>query len=295
MKGKPTPGTAEHQLGCFKNLEAGQRPLKNAELGLGGPRKEDPRGWYSRGYLPHYDEPGALQMITYRLADSLPQRVLAEMEKSLALLPEGKRDPARRQQIEEWLDAGQGSCVLGRAEAARCVVETWGHFDGSRYKLVAGVVMPNHVHVLIRLMEGVSLGKVVQSWKSYTGRRIAGMVEDCRAGAQRSREEGEGRPGGRRSQGIWMREYWDRFIRDEKHFTAAVEYIHMNPVKAGLVEKTEDWYWSSAGGWGKEAELVLGGPRERIFGAGSTRPTCPPYQGTPDWPMSFEWVIPLSR
>jgi putative transposase len=282
MKGKPAPGTAEPQLGSFKNLEVGERPLKNAELGLGDPRKEKeadlgvgdpgekdsggsgPKGWYSRGYLPHYDECGALQMITYRLGDSLPQRVLEEMEETLALLPEGRRESVRRQQIEEWLDAGLGSCVLSRPEAARCVVETWGHFDGFRYGLVAGVVMPNHVHVLIRLMEGVSLGKVVQSWKSYTGRRIAGIVGDCRAGAQRSREEGEGRSGGRRSQGIWMREYWDRFIRDEKHFAAAVEYIHMNPVKAGLVEKAEDWYWSTAGGWGKEAELGLGGPREKL-------------------------------
>ena len=33
--------------------------------------------------------------------------------------------------------------------------------------------MPNHVHVLIRVYEGVALGKIVQSWKSYTGRRIA--------------------------------------------------------------------------------------------------------------------------
>jgi REP element-mobilizing transposase RayT len=46
--------------------------------------------------------------------------------------------------------------------------------------------MPNHVHVLIKLMDGVPLGKVVQSWKSYTGRRIAGMMGNCRAGAQRS-------------------------------------------------------------------------------------------------------------
>ena len=52
-----------------------------------------PKGWYTRGYLPHYDEPGALQMITYRLADSLPQRALAEMEEALELLPEGRRDP----------------------------------------------------------------------------------------------------------------------------------------------------------------------------------------------------------
>jgi len=273
MKTKPFLGTAEHQLGSSKNLEAVEMLLKNAdlvvgaprekiaELVLGGPGEKDsggraPRGWYSRGYLPHCDEGGALQMITYRLGDSLPQRVLKEMEETLALLPEGRRESVRRQQIEEWLDAGLGSCVLSRPEAARCVVETWGHFDGFRYGLVAGVVMPNHVHVLIRLREGVLLGKVVQSWKSYTGRRIAGMMEDCRAGARRSQDQ--------KSRGVWMRDYWDRYIRDEKHFDAAVEYIHMNPVKAGLVEKAEDWYWSSAGGWGKEAELVLGGPRENL-------------------------------
>jgi len=203
-------------------------------------------------------------MITYRLGDSLPQNVLEEMEETLVLLPEGKRESVRRQRIEEWLDAGRGSCVLGRPEAARCVVDTWRHFDMVRYGLVAGVVMPNHVHVLIKLMDGFSLGKVVQSWKSYTGRRIAGMMGDGRAGARRSQEGRDGVDGGRPPQGIWMRDYWDRYIRDEKHFSAAVEYIHMNPVKAGLVEKAEDWYWSSVGGWGKEAELVLGGPREKF-------------------------------
>ena len=160
-------------------------------------RERSPKGWYTRGYLPHYDEGGALQMITYRLGDSLPQNVLEEMEETLVLLPEGKRESVRRQRIEEWLDAGQGSCVLGRPEAARCVVDTWRHFDMVRYGLVAGVVMPNHVHVLIKLMDGFSLGKVVQSWKSYTGRRIAGMMGDCRAGAQRSQEGKDGRDGGR--------------------------------------------------------------------------------------------------
>ncbi len=36
--------------------------------------------WYSRGYLPHRDRPGLLQMITYRLADSLPKEVLARID-----------------------------------------------------------------------------------------------------------------------------------------------------------------------------------------------------------------------
>ena len=45
---------------------------------------------------------------------------------------------------------------------------------------------------------------------------------------------------------FWMREYWDRFIRNEKHFNNVIEYIHYNPVKANLVTKKEDWKWSSA-------------------------------------------------
>jgi len=102
---------------------------------------------------------------------------------------------------------------------------------------MAWVVMPNHVHVLIRVYEGATLGKIVQSWKSYTGRQIA--------------ELGLGVPrAGATGRSVWMRDYWDRFIRDEKHFNAAVEYIHGNPVKAGLVKNPEDWPWSSGPSWG---------------------------------------------
>jgi len=46
---------------------------------------------------------------------------------------------------------------------------------------------------------------------------------------------------------LWQREYWDRFIRDENHFKKAMEYIHENPVKAGLAKCSKDWLWSSAG------------------------------------------------
>ncbi len=45
------------------------------------------------------------------------------------------------------------------------------HFDGERYRLIAWVVMPNHVHVLIELLEGYPLGEVIHSWKSYTANK----------------------------------------------------------------------------------------------------------------------------
>jgi len=251
------------------NTAPGEPNTGNAEPQLGPTH----RGWYSRGYLPHCDHPGLLQVITYHLADSLPAAVLEQIDAELRSLPPERQNSQRRTLVDAWLDAGHGSCVLRLPQAAACVVDTWRHFAGERYDLIAWVVMPNHVHVLIRTHEGVALGKIVQSWKSYTGRRIREMLEDMsragaecaqtgRAGARRSRDR---RAPARPSQGVWMREYWDRYIRDERHFQAAVDYIHQNPVKAGLVGKAEDWPWSSAGEYVAElAELGLGDPETGI-------------------------------
>jgi REP element-mobilizing transposase RayT len=43
-----------------------------------------------------------------------------------------------------------------------------------------------------------------------------------------------------------MREYWDRYIRDAEHYQKVVDYIHQNPVRAGLCRAPEAWPWSSA-------------------------------------------------
>jgi REP element-mobilizing transposase RayT len=234
----------------------------NAEPQLGPTH----RGWYSRGYLPHCDHPGLLQAINYHLADSMPAAVLEQMDAELRSLPPQRQDTERRRRAEAWLDAGHGSCVLRLPEAAECVVDTWRHFAGDRYDLITWVVMPNHVHVLVRVYEGVSLGKIVQSWKSYTGRRIRVMMEEGRAGGRRiGVMMEEGRAGGRRcqGQGVWMREYWDRYIRDERHFQMAVDYIHQNPVKTRLVGMAKDWPWSSARQFGK---LGLGDPGVGDYG-----------------------------
>ena len=189
-------------------------------------------GWYSRGYLPHNDQVGLIQFITYHLADSLPADVVEKLAQELASLPSVKQDFHRRKRIEEWMDAGYGRCLLRQPEIAAMIVENWRKFEGVRYELLAWVVMPNHVHVMIRPREGLSLPKIVQAWKGYSGKKIAEYL--------RSLERDRTPPR------IWHREYWDRFIRDARHFQNAVDYIHQNPVKAGLVAKPEDWTWSSA-------------------------------------------------
>ena len=98
---------------------------------------------------------------------------------------------------------------------------------GSNYELIAWCIMPNHAHVLIRQGEDASLGEIVRFWKGRSSRLINLAVE--RRGA------------------VWARDYFDRAIRDQEHFRQAVAYIHRNPVKAGLVEDSSDWLFSSKG------------------------------------------------
>lgn len=44
---------------------------------------------------------------------------------------------------------------------------------------------------------------------------------------------------------FWMPDYWDRYIRNEKHNYSVIEYIHHNPIKAGLCISLNQWLWSS--------------------------------------------------
>jgi putative transposase len=187
--------------------------------------------WYSRGYLPHCDQRHLFQSVTFRLRDSLPQEKLRELELELKSLPETERDQKNRQKIEHWLDAGLGCCTLRHAEAAQIVQEVLTHFHSQRYHLIAWVIMPNHVHIVVEPM--TPLAKIVQTWKSVSARRLLAKNETLSLGLSSTRR-------------VWMRDYWDRYIRDEKHLRAAVDYIHQNPVKAGLCERAVEWPWSSA-------------------------------------------------
>ena len=63
---------------------------------------------------------------------------------------------------------------------------------------------------------------------------------------------------------IWQRRYWEHLIRDERDFRAHVDYVHVNPLKHGLVGRVGDWPYSTfrrlvekgfyPGDWGGSAE-----------------------------------------
>ena len=218
--------------------------------------------WHSRGYLPHFESADVIQHVTFHLADSMAKEALQQMEEEIMLLPPRQRDSERRKKADAWIDAGHGACVLHAPAIAGMVQSALLFFDAQRYRLLAWVVMPNHVHTLFQPLEGWTVAKIVASWKKFTARRIP---ETAPGNANLQ----IGAPGNANLQigvfpvprtPVWHREYWDRYIRDENHLQQATEYIHQNPLKAGLAAKAEDWRWSSA--FAQDANQEIGVPGE---------------------------------
>ncbi|HEY9871631.1 MAG TPA: transposase [Candidatus Obscuribacterales bacterium] len=185
-----------------------------------------PKGWHSRGFLPHFDGGPIAQSVTFRLVDSFPAERLDAWAEELKLLSKEKMEAERRRRIEDYLDRGAGEAWLSRPDVAHMVEGALLHFDGVRYCLHAWVIMPNHVHVLLTPCQEHSLSQVLQSWKSFTAKKANALLN--------------------RQGPFWQGEYFDRFIRSEKHFEAAVSYIENNPVKAGLCQDPEVWRFTSA-------------------------------------------------
>ena len=59
---------------------------------------------------------------------------------------------------------------------------------------------------------------------------------------------------------LWQHQYWDRFVRHEKEFGERLDYMHLNPVKKGLVKRPEDWRWSSYNNFALDQATVAACP-----------------------------------
>lgn len=183
-----------------------------------------PVGIYHR-HLPHWRQDGATYFVTFRLADSIPQAKLrqwiAEQEEWLQNNP-APHTPEQRAEFHErfterfhhWLDAGMGECVLRPPEISAIVEDALKFFDGERYALGHYVVMPNHVHAVVRPVQGHLLKDILHSWKSFTANQI---------------NERLGRQGS-----LWQDESFDCIVRHTAQLEKIGDYIRENPAKAGL-------------------------------------------------------------
>ena len=198
-------------------------------------------GRYDRGYLPHLRAQGGSYFVTFRLEGTLPQEVLRQYQAERDALAakagrsggELSADDQRRlfelysEKIEAYLDAGRGECWLKQAPIGGLVAGALQFFHGQRYDLGPWVVMPNHVHVIVRPLGRHLLDEIVKSWKGFTARDANKLL-------------------GRTGQSFWAREPYDHLVRNDAERVRLADYIHDNPVKAGLCARWEDWKWSSA-------------------------------------------------
>jgi putative transposase len=95
----------------------------------------------------------------------------------------------------------------------------------TRSKLAAYVFMPSHIHLFL-FIDGILLAGFMRDFKKYTAQR--GLTELCG------------------SKHIWQSRYDRQVITTLKVLATKMNYIHLNPVRAGLVSNPEEWKWSSS-------------------------------------------------
>ncbi len=92
---------------------------------------------------------------------------------------------------------------------------------------LAYVLMPDHLHWLVRLPENCRLDALMRSMKRYTARRINEQL-------------------GRIDQPVWQSGYYDHGLRTEEDVLKVARYLVENPLRAGLCEGINDYsHWDT--------------------------------------------------
>lgn len=105
------------------------------------------------------------------------------------------------------------------------------------FKVVAMVLLPDHLHAIWEMPEGDP--DYSTRWRRIKGRfsRLwAPDGERPEIGASRRRKA---------ERDVWQRRFYEHTCRDERDLKRCVDYVHINPVKHGLVRRAVDWPWSS--------------------------------------------------
>src|SRR5210317_1734497 len=110
-------------------------------------------------------------------------------------------------------------------------------FDHARqqrpFKTVAIVILPDHLHMVMKLPSGDS--DYPGRWRSIKSHFTRSLVKNGLPLIKNTRGEFN----------LWQRRYWEHEIRNELDLQRHVDYIHFNPVKHGHVSGVMDWPYSS--------------------------------------------------
>ena len=162
--------------------------------------------------LPHINIKNSYQFITFRTYDSLDDY----LAKLYTLETDNK---TKQYQIDNYLDnANVGAYLFG--ENINIVKDVLFEKNQDYYELEAFVIMPNHIHILLKQI--ADLVKIIK----YIKGKSAVLLN------KKLNRDGK----------FWARDYFDKAIRDEKHFEVVYKYIANNPHRANLADSDDRVY-----------------------------------------------------
>jgi len=193
------------------NFFGSSKKIITSGAGVSAPSKHTPAP-KRRKILPHVDEIGYYQFVTFRTRESIDE-----------YLKKVRTEKMSRRIIEYKIDQYVDTSLQGRYLDGEILIYLRQLFfdnDDTLYHLIAFAIMPNHVHILFR--QNDSLSKIMKRLKGSSAFKINKML-------------------GRKGE-FWENNYYDIAMRDDEHFRATYDYIKHNPIKAGLVDAKERFY-----------------------------------------------------
>ena len=157
-------------------------------------------------------------------------------------------------QIVNWVD------LFSRQVYRDIVIENLRYCIAKKGLIVYGyVVMSNHVHLLVQSSKG-ELSNTIRDFKSYTSKKFIQYIEqnnESRSEWLLSVFKGAAFSHKRNSKyQVWTHENHAVHVYSDKFVTQKLDYIHMNPVRAGIVREPEDYIYSSACNYAGESTVL---------------------------------------
>jgi putative transposase len=214
---------------------------------------------FTRRNLPHWYMPSATHFVTFRLAGTLPQPVLADLkahkEQLLKKKMAGQTRASHRALVhkqlfaayDHYLDRHRDIHWLDDPQVAAMIRRSLYFWNGRKYGLRAYCIMPNHVHVLLRPFDderaSTSETLVLREVGEISDRDspLSGIMHSLKSYTAHEGNKLLGRTGS-----FWQHESYDHWVRDEEELERILAYINANPVKAGLAGRACDYLWCSA-------------------------------------------------
>ncbi len=206
---------------------------------------------FRRRHLPHWDLPGATYFVTACLEGSIPAKGLRDIREYEAILArqarsaemsapdwELRRGKLGFKRTEEWLDEKPAVKHLADPALANIVVKAVFFFAGTRYDVLAFVVMPSHFHWVFTPRESWVLTLKPDDRKRTPRERIMHSVKRFTARECNERL--------RATTAFWQQESYDHWVRNADELERIIKYVEFNPVKAGLTLDATLWPFSSA-------------------------------------------------